>query len=237
MALTGLVLLAARPVSVQSHGQHNDPYISLLVDRSLSMSLEENDHVRYQRALSLIKDRLAPALLQEGWKIRPWLFAETAKACTAEELSNADVNGTRTNLAGALFQAATSGDEPPVAIVALTDGVANDNTENTRAVSALLDRRIPVFAIGFGSDSGPSTLSLQKVTAPAVAPSKEQFRVSAQLSMSGTAELPNFSNCSCSATASFSRPRRSPPSPARAPGRKLFPSPRPRRAATITPSS
>jgi uncharacterized membrane protein len=36
-----------------------------------------------------------------------------------------------------------------VAIVALTDGDANDNTDNTKAVSALLDRAVPVYGIGF----------------------------------------------------------------------------------------
>ena len=192
LLLAGVLLLVARPVSVHSLAKQTDPYVSVVLDRSLSMSLEEDNRERYQRVVDLLKDKLAPALTQEGWKIRPWLFAETAKACTAAEISTAEVNGTRTNLAGALFQAATAGAEPPVAIVALTDGDANDNSENTKAVSALFDRQIPVFAIGIGSDAGPSTLTLQKVTAPSVAPTKEQFRISAQLSMSGTGQIPNF---------------------------------------------
>ncbi len=192
LVLAGVLVLAARPVSVHRLAKQTDPYVSVVLDRSLSMSLQENNRERYQRMVDLLKDKLAPALSQEGWKIRPWLFAETAKPCTAEEISTAEVNGSRTNIAGALFQAATAGAEPPVAIVIMTDGIANDNNENTKAVSALLDRQIPVFPIGIGSDTGPATLTLQKVTAPSVAPSKEQFRISAQLSMSGSDQIPNF---------------------------------------------
>lgn len=192
LALLTLLILVARPVSVQGMKQHADPYVAVVIDRSQSMTLVEDNRERYQRLVDFLGEKLAPALQREKWKIRPWLFAETAKPCKPEEIANADITGTRTNLAGALYQAAVAGAEPPLAIIALTDGIANDNTENARAVSALLDRHVPVFAIGFGSDAGPSTLALQKVTAPSVAPGKEQFRISAQLSMSGMAQLPDF---------------------------------------------
>jgi uncharacterized membrane protein len=175
VALLELLFLAARPVSVQSVEKHLDPYVAVVVDRSLSMSLDEGKRSRYLRAVDYL-NKLAPALLRQRWKIRPWLFAEAAKPATSDDLNDATVDGKRTNLAGALFQAATADAEPPVAILALTDGDANDSTDNTQAVSALLDR----------------ALALWKVTAPSVVPVKQQFRVAAELSFSGTADLPNF---------------------------------------------
>ena len=58
--------------------------------------------------------------------------------------------------------ATTRRSDPPLAIIALTDGDANDSRQNNKAVSALLERHIPVYAIGFGSDAGPATLGLVK---------------------------------------------------------------------------
>jgi uncharacterized membrane protein len=185
-------VLLARPVSLQHAPRIAAPYVSLLLDRSLSMSLVENGKTRYARLYDLVKNQLAPALNRENWKVHPFLFAENAVPATPEEISRAQVDGARTNLAGALAQAATSEAEPPLAIIALTDGVANDNRENNEAVSALLERHIPVFCIGFGSDAGPATLALQKVTAPPLAAVRQQFRVTAQLSASGAGNLPGF---------------------------------------------
>lgn len=197
VALRGVVLLellflAARPVAVQHVEKHLDPYVAVVVDRSMSMSLTEKGQTRYNRAVDFLGTKLAPSLQKQHWKIKPWLFAETAKPASADDFNTAPVDGKRTNLAGALFQAATAEAEPPVAIVALTDGEANDTTDNTRAVSALLDRAVPVYGIGFGSDSGPPTLALDKVTAPSVVPAKQQFRVEADLSLSGSVDVPGF---------------------------------------------
>jgi uncharacterized membrane protein len=192
LALAELLFLAARPVTVQHVEKHSDPYVAVVIDRSMSMSLTERGQTRYYRAVDFLGTKLAPSLQRQHWKIRPWLFAESSKPATADDLNTAQADGKRTNLAGALFQAATAEVEAPVAVIALTDGEANDNTDNTKAVSALLDRNVPVYGIGFGSDSGPPTLALQKVTAPSVVPAKQQFRVEADLSLSGSVDVPAF---------------------------------------------
>lgn len=192
VALGIVLILLGRPVVVRHAALSTAPYVSLLIDRSLSMSLVENGQSRYTRMYALLKDRLAPALNRENWAVHPLLFAESAKACAPDEIANAQVDGARTNLAGALAQAATSESELPLAIITMTDGDANDNRENNKAVSALLDRHIPVFPIGFGSDTGPATLSLEQVTAPSVAAVKQEFRITAQLSATGSGDMPGF---------------------------------------------
>jgi uncharacterized membrane protein len=191
----GIVLvLLARPVSVQHAERSSEPYVSLLLDRSLSMSLVEKGQgqSRYARMYAMVKNQLAPVLNQENWKVKPFLFAEDAQPATPDQIAAAHVDGSRTNLAGALAQAATAESDPPLAIIAMTDGIANDNQENNQAVTALLERHIPVFPIGFGTDTGPATLALEKVTAPSFAAVKQQFRISAQLSASGEVNMPNF---------------------------------------------
>ena len=156
------------------------------------MSLVENGRSRYARAYDFVKNQLAPALNREAWQVHPLLFADAVDECTPEELASAQVDGPRTNLAGALVRAATVKSDPPVAIIALTDGVANDNRENNQAVKTLLERRVPVFAIGIGSERGPPRLALEDVTAPSTAAVKQEFRVTARLSASGNVTLPAF---------------------------------------------
>jgi uncharacterized membrane protein len=192
IALGIVLVLLGRPVIVRHAALNTGPYVSILIDRSLSMSLVEDGRSRYSRLYDLLESRLAPALNHEKWAVHPFLFAETAKACAPNDIAQAPVDGARTNLAGALAQAATAESDPPLAIIALTDGNANDNRENNKAVSALLERHIPVFPIGFGSDAGPPTLGLQRVTAPPLAAVKQDFRIAAELSASGTGDMPGF---------------------------------------------
>jgi uncharacterized membrane protein len=192
IALLIVLVLLGRPVAVQHAPRSANPHVTVLIDRSLSMSLVEDGQSRYSRMYQLLAGKLAPALNKEKWEVHPLLFAENARPCAAADIAQAPVNGTRTNLAGALAQAATSEADPPLAIIALTDGNANDNRENNKAVSALLERQIPVYTIGFGSDAGATTLGLLQVSAPSVAAVKQEFRVTAELSVTGTGDMPGF---------------------------------------------
>src|SRR5689334_21002675 len=63
LALLALVFLAARPVWIAKEPPATAPRpVVLLMDRSESMSLEENEHTRYQQALDFARDHLLPAL-------------------------------------------------------------------------------------------------------------------------------------------------------------------------------
>src|SRR5271156_7014466 len=60
VGLRGIVLLvilflAARPVTVASVGQPSAPYVAVLLDRSLSMSLPEANVPRYTQASEFLK--------------------------------------------------------------------------------------------------------------------------------------------------------------------------------------
>ena len=53
VALAELLFLAARPVTVQHMEKHSDPYVAVVVDRSMSMSLTERGQklIRHYRAI------------------------------------------------------------------------------------------------------------------------------------------------------------------------------------------
>src|SRR5262249_4822415 len=140
--------------------------VALLLDRSESMSLEEPDVSRYQAALDFLRSRLLPALKSAKLPVQAMLFDESVEVADGAALTATVPKGKRTNLAGAIAQAVSSASQPPLAVVALTDGIANENSENTRALAALADSHIPFIGVGFGSDQGVRTLSLREVEAP-----------------------------------------------------------------------
>jgi uncharacterized membrane protein len=193
LALGALVFLAARPawISRQPPAAANRPVVVLL-DRSESMSLEDRDASRYQLALGFLRDRLLPALKGAGFPVQAMLFDQTAELADGEKIGAVVPKGKRTNLAGALSQALGAGAQPPLAVVALTDGAANENADNTRALSALVDAQVPFIGVGFGSDQGVRTLCLRELEAPATVSPKTSFHVSAQLEMLNVDDMAPF---------------------------------------------
>src|SRR5438067_1805454 len=79
-----------------------------------------------------------------------------------------------------------------LAAIALTDGAANENSDNNRALSALTESGVPFIGVGFGSDQGISTLSLRSVEAPATVSPKTAFSISAQLELLNADEVAPF---------------------------------------------
>ena len=192
-ALLLLVFLAARPVwTAKEPPASAARAVALLMDRSESMSLEEREESRFSGALGFARERLLPALKSAHLPVQATLFDQNAEAADADKLLNATPTGRRTNLGGAIAEALRNATQPPLAVVALTDGIANQDADNNRALTALVDAGIPFIGVGFGSDHGVRTLSLRDLDAPVTVASKTSFSVSAQLEMMNTEELPPF---------------------------------------------
>ena len=179
-ALLLLVGLAARPVWVarESASAGHRP-VAILVDRSESMSLEEGGKTRYERALGFAREQLLTALKAAGLPAQALLFAQDAVAESGEKIVTAIPDGKRTNLGGAIAQALANATEPPLAVIALTDGMANESADNNRALTGLVDGGVPFIGVGFGSDEGVPTLTLRNVDAPPVVSPKTTFNFAA----------------------------------------------------------
>jgi uncharacterized membrane protein len=193
LALLALVFLAARPVwlSREPPAAANRS-VAVLMDRSESMSLEERDATRYQQALDFLRERLLPALKAAGLPVQAMLFDQSAEPADGPQLAAAVPNGKRTNLSGAVAQALGSAGQPPLAVIALTDGIVNESADNTRALTALVDAQVPFIGVGIGSDQGVRTLCLRDVEAPSIVQTKSAFSISAQLEMINTEDMPVF---------------------------------------------
>lgn len=191
IVLLVLSFLAARPARVQDQAiDKSRQSVAVLVDRSLSMSLEEDGQTRYQRVVNFIRERLFPGLDAAKISVTPYLFDEVAEPSDGPKIAAAKPEGKRTNLGGAIAQALEN--PGAMAIVALTDGAANMKGDNTRALSSLLDSHVPFVGIGFGSDRGVRSLTLRQVEAPPVASPNAEFQVTAHLEAMNLDELPAF---------------------------------------------
>lgn len=191
-ALAIVVLLLARPVRVESFDRASRPAVAVLLDRSRSMGLLEEGRARYGQAEELARQTLVPALEAAGFRVEPLLFADSAEAVPPRQWAAAAADGPATDLGGAIAQAMSATSPPPVAVVALTDGAANEAGSNRAALASLVDAGAPVLAIGFGHDGGVSSLNLQRVEAPPSVAPKQQFQVSAQLQATAEGEVPAF---------------------------------------------
>ena len=193
VALLVLVFLSARPIWMtrEPPASATRP-VMVLMDRSESMSLDEHDSTRYQQALGFLRERLLPALHAASMPVQAILFDQGAEPADGARLSSATPNGKRTNLGGAVAQALGNAAQPPIAVIALTDGIVNESADNTRALTTLLDARVPFIGVGFGSDQGVRTLSLREMEAPSTVSTKTAFSVAAQLEMINTEEMPGF---------------------------------------------
>src|SRR5258708_30181207 len=95
-AFFALVFLAARPVWVAKEPPSAALRpVLLLVDRSESMSLEENERTRYQQALGFARDHLLPALKSANLPVQALLFAQDAEPADGAQLADAKPDGKR----------------------------------------------------------------------------------------------------------------------------------------------
>ena len=193
LALLVLVFLVARPVWLtRTPRAPASRAVALLMDRSESMSIQDQDHTRYSQALTFARSRLLPALKSANLPVHALLFDEAAEPADGQKLEGAAPKGKRTNLGGAIAQALASQTQPPLAVIALTDGIANESGDNARALTSLVDSHVPFIGVGFGSDQGVQTLSLREVDAPALTGTRTAFNISAQLEIINAEDMPGF---------------------------------------------
>ena len=192
VALAVLIFLLARPMWVTvSEAEKVNREVVLLVDSSESMSLAEEDGTRYEKLLRFLRKTLLPALDREKIAVRPFLFGGDVESTDAGAIANAKPDQPATDLGGAIAHG-IQGSQRPLAVIALTDGVANESANNNTALGALLDGGTPFIGVGIGRDTEVTSISVRNVTAPETAPPKQNFRVCAQLQAVTSGDTPAF---------------------------------------------
>lgn len=182
--LFALIILVSRPVSIKRDPPNQKKQsIILLFDKSESMSLVEDKQSRYERMVQFARSQLLPLLEKTGWQLKAFLFSNDVESSNGEQIVSSPPNGKRTNLGKAIKSSLASASDSPVAIIALTDGIANDQSENSSALSALVETKVPFIGIGFGKENEVKTLSLRRIEGPSTVAPNREFKISAQLEM------------------------------------------------------
>ena len=187
-----LALLVSRPVWTSPEPEEEPrKHIALLVDRSESMSVVEGNTSRYQQAINFVRESLLPLVDQSEIQVKPFLFADSTQAVDGARLASANATGQSTNLGQAVVQSIVTADPPPLAVVALTDGVLTEKQDHNRAISVAVNRQVPLLGIGFGSESGGQVIGLQDIKSPSIAEPGQKFKITASLRATGES-LPSF---------------------------------------------
>ena len=183
-----LVVLIARPVWTASEPENTARnHIALLLDRSESMSVMEDGTTRYQQAVEFVRTTLLPLIDQSQLQVRPYLFANGTQEVDGDSIAAAVPDGQATNLGLAIVQSIVASDPPPLAVVALTDGILTNARDHNRAISVAVNRKVPLIGIGFGSESGGRVVGLDEIVAPSIAEPDQKIRISVRLQATGEA--------------------------------------------------
>ena len=167
--------------------------------------------------------------------VQAMLFDETAELGRWQQLAAAAPKGKRTNLAGPSRRPSSTLPSRPWRSLRLPMASLTKTTDNTRALTALVDSHVPFIGVGFGSDQGVRTLSLRDVEAPPTVSTKTSFSIAAQLEMMNTEEMPAFDLRALSRRANGSEKKRRSRAKAPAPGSKTSRSPKTSKAFTTMP--
>lgn len=187
-----LLVLVCRPVWIDDAGIGATPRLAVLLDRSESMSLVEDGESRYQRAGRFLRDELVAAVERRGWKYELHEFAESAEPIHISQVGESVVDGPRTDLGYAIENALAASPTPPLAVVALTDGVANARRHDRSALASLLASAGVFVGLAVGEDRDLATLTLERLVAPSRAAPGEAFGLSARIRAVASGEVPGF---------------------------------------------
>jgi uncharacterized membrane protein len=173
-----LLLLLWQPALSVTVLKPQQNVVAVVMDTSQSMAIEE----RYRQARDLLENRLAPDLRQR-YPLR--LYEAGAEPARIEKLPETPA-AQRTDLGAALRQIASDSSIVPVgAIVLLTDGADNGGNLGPGVIEALRRARIPVHAIGFGSEQIRNDIEITAAELPARVLPSSRLLLTATLRQSG----------------------------------------------------
>ena len=172
-AVVVLVFCLARPVLVVSSAIPQRNVVGIVIDDSRSMRIADvAQKPRGDFALTAFggPDSALYAALAKRFQLR--FFRTSGAGGRANDLSGLQFNGTRTNLATALIRAEEELAGAPVAgMLLVSDGA--DNTADLAGATPMMEqllalraRRIPIYAVGVGSERFDKDIELSRVDVP-----------------------------------------------------------------------
>ena len=168
IAIAILLCCLLAPVIIEKKDVTPQTHLSVLVDTSRSMQLEDNylgnqaETSRIHQVNQLLSDESSQFLqtLHSEHKVHLYRFDSVLHE-GANPMVNFEPNGTLTDIASAIREAAHAWQgQPNAGIVLITDGAHNASSLSVEEIAAL---NTPVYAIGVGSPQPPQDGQIQKV--------------------------------------------------------------------------
>jgi uncharacterized membrane protein len=160
---TVLLVLLWQPAIAVSELEPRQNIIAIAVDDSRSMARLEQGATREEHAIGALRAGVL-AQLQRDFQTR--LYRLDTRVTRVDRLAElGPPNAPATHIGASLEQlmADTAG-LPVGAVVLMSDGGDNAGGIDPRAIAALRDRRIPVYAVGFGATTIAPDVEMQDVS-------------------------------------------------------------------------
>jgi uncharacterized membrane protein len=185
-----IVMLLMRPIVVVSSVIPRSSYVSLVVDDSLSMKL--NDMPGGANRLDATKQALfsgdTPFVRRLEEKFKTNLYGFSGSLTRLKDGNDLFAEGRSSDLAGALNETVKRSSGMPLsAIVIATDGATNVPSDLAATIRELRARDIAVFTIGVGNTSKAVDAELVRVSIP------RRVLVGSRLNIQAFASLSGFS--------------------------------------------
>ncbi len=124
--------------------------VTVLVDHSRSMGIQENGSTRLAKAQEIWKDKLAESL-STRFQVRMYAFGKTLDR--TENLEQVKAILPTTRIGETLTQIASESSTLPIgAVVLMSDGAENSGGLDAETIARIRQARIPVHTIGFGRE-------------------------------------------------------------------------------------
>lgn len=181
------VFLGAKPtieIREPRRASQGDPRrVVVMLDESQSMGATEGGEAPIRAAFRALNEVVLPAL---GQLNLPVSFGTFSKGYSERDSipKSIEARGDTTDLATSVAAAFDGGSVPPLAVIALTDGVLTRNEGESAVLSRMVSERVPFVGIGFGRDQSLPSISIADVSAPEVAAPDHPFDVALRIDVS-----------------------------------------------------
>jgi uncharacterized membrane protein len=138
--------------------------VTVLVDHSKSMGIQENGSTRLSKAREIWKDKLNESL-STRFQVRMYEFGKTLNR--TENIGQIKADSPATRIGDALTQIASESSTLPIgAVVLMSDGAENSGGLDADTIARIRQARIPIHTIGFGREFLTSDIEIMDVAVP-----------------------------------------------------------------------
>lgn len=195
LAAMVLLFLGAKPVHEvrrpKSVSKGDPRRVVVMLDESRSMGVTEGGAAPVGAAFRVLNEVVLPALGQLHVPVSFGTFSSGYSE--RESVPNAiEASGDTTDLATSVAAAFDAGSVPPLAVIALTDGILTRNEGESGVLSRMVSERVPFVGIGFGRDQSLPSISIADVSAPEVAVPDHPFEVALRIDVSKSSGVRPF---------------------------------------------